>query len=340
MSSPDVPPPHDVALHPEMMQSRLMHDSAVAEARFRGMVEVAPDAIIIVDGGGRIVLVNGQAEALFGYARDEMLGQLVEMLIPDRFQSPHSEYRSSYTSSPRIRPMGANLDLFARRKDQTEVPVEISLGPVEVDNELLVMTTIRDITERKIVQHAVEAAREEAERANSAKSEFLSRMSHELRTPLNAILGFGQLLQMDPLASDQRDSVEHILRAGHHLLELINEVLDISRIEAGRLSLSSEPVSLDEVLRETQDLVRPMVPERSLQLYEQPRPPGLHVRADRQRLRQVLLNLLSNAVKYNRPGGSVTISATRLAEGRLRISVADTGPGIDEEKKAKAFHSF
>jgi protein-histidine pros-kinase len=238
------------------MQSRLMHESAVAEAKFRGMMEVAPDAMVTVNRGGIIVLVNGQAEAMFGYPRDEMLGQPVELLLPDRFRGNHSQHRTSYTESPRIRPMGANLELYARRKDGTEFPVEISLGPVEVDNELLVMTAIRDITERKQVQEAMKAAREEAEAANRAKSEFLSRMSHELRTPLNAILGFGQLLMMEPLNVDQRDGVDHILRAGHHLLELINEVLDISRIEAGRLSLSPEPVPLDELLRETQDLIR------------------------------------------------------------------------------------
>lgn len=340
MSDADVPPEHRDEWPSEMMESRLMHDSAVAEARFRGMVEVAPDAIIIVDRTGKMVLVNGQAETLFGYSRDEMLGQPVELLLPDRFLGPHSQYRFNYTSSPRIRPMGANLDLFAKRKDQTEFPVEISLGPVEVDAELLVMTTIRDITERKLVQQSIELAREEAERANSAKSEFLSRMSHELRTPLNAILGFGQLLQMDTLTAEQRESVEHILRAGNHLLELINEVLEISRIEAGRLSLSLEPISLDEVLRETEDLIRPMIRERNLRLNEESRSSGLQVQADRQRLRQVLLNLLANAAKYNRPGGSVTVAATRMPEGRLRVSVTDTGPGIAEEKRQRLFTPF
>src|SRR4051794_33379695 len=233
-----------------LSSSRLLHESAAAEARFRGLIEVAPDAIVTADANGRIVVVNGQTEALFAYQREEMLSRLVEMLLPQRYHAQHVGHRSSYTRAPRIRPMGQNIDLFARRKDGSEFPVEISLGPIEVDGELLVIATIRDITERKAIDAAIRQAQEEAEQANAAKSEFLSRMSHELRTPLNAILGFGQLMAMEDLNGEQRDSVDHILRAGAHLLELINEVLDISRIEAGRLTLSMEPVMLDELLKE------------------------------------------------------------------------------------------
>jgi protein-histidine pros-kinase len=324
------------------MQSRLMHESAVAEAKFRGMVEVAPDAMVTVDRHGVIVLVNGQAEALFGYRREEMLGQPVEMLLPDQLRAMHSTHRESYTDSPKIRPMGANLDLAARRKDGSELPVEISLGPVEVDGELLVMTAIRDITERKLAQQALQAAREEAEAANQAKSEFLSRMSHELRTPLNAILGFGQLLDMEPLNPDQRDSVDHILRAGRHLLELINEVLDISRIESGSVSLSPEPVSIAQVVQETQDLVRPLASERRVTLQDSLRgeQAGLFVLADRQRLRQVLLNLMNNAVKYNLQDGLVRVTCERIEGGSVRISVRDTGPGVELEKISRLFTPF
>ncbi|HLF76097.1 MAG TPA: ATP-binding protein [Dehalococcoidia bacterium] len=332
--------PRPIQRQPEDMQSRLMHESAVAEAKFRGMVEVAPDAIVTVDRNGVIVLVNGQAEALFGHRREEMLGKPVEILLPERFQGEHSRYRSGYTASPRIRPMGSNLDLLARRKDGTEFPVEISLGPVEVDGELMVMTAIRDITERKQAQEAIQAARDEAEQANQAKSEFLSRMSHELRTPLNAILGFGQLLGMESLTSEQRDSVDHILRAGRHLLELINEVLDISRIEAGRLTLSPEPVPLAQLIQETQDLIRPLAFERSVRIEEEPRGDEVYILADRQRLRQVLLNLLTNAVKYNKEAGAVRLTYQQVEPGRLRVSVIDTGPGIEPEQLPRLFTPF
>jgi len=277
---------------------------------------------------------------LFGYRREEMLGQPVEVLLPERFREIHVGHRADYTGTPRIRPMGANLELLGRRKDGTEFPVEISLGPVEVDGDLLVISAIRDITERKQSEALIEAARREAEEANQAKSEFLSRMSHELRTPLNAILGFSQLLSLEPLNPEQRDSVDHIVKAGKHLLELINEVLDISRIESGRLSLSPEPTAVDEVLRETLDLVRPLAMERGISLSEEPREPDLHVLADRQRLRQVLLNLLTNAVKYNRHAGSVMVSCKYSGNGNLRLAVSDTGPGIDAAKVARLFTPF
>ena len=165
-------------------------------------------------------------------------------------------------------------------------------------------------------------------------------MSHELRTPLNAILGFGQLMAMDDLNQEQRDSVEHILRAGAHLLELINEVLDISRIEAGRLSLSMEPVSLDELLKETQDLVRPLAQEHRIRIEETPRAAGQHVLADHQRLRQVLLNLLTNAVKYNRPAGLVTVICDAIGGGVMRISIRDTGDGMADEELERLFTPF
>ena len=317
-----------------------MHETAVAEARFRGMVEVSPDAIVTIDREGQIVLVNGQTETLFGYARAEMLGQPVEMLMPERLQGLHTHHRSSYVEMPRIRPMGANLELLGRRKDGSEFPIEISLGPIEVDGQLLVISTIRDVTERKRNEAALQAAREEAEAANEAKSEFLSRMSHELRTPLNAILGFSQLLQMESLSADQRDSVDHILRAGRHLLELINEVLDISSIEAGRLSLSPEPVAIEELLREAQDLVRPLAMEHSVRLEDSTPLTGLHALADRQRLRQVMLNLLTNAVKYNRRGGAVTLSASVTPAGRLLISIAETGKGIASAQMSRLFTAF
>jgi signal transduction histidine kinase len=177
--------------------------------------------------------------------------------------------------------------------------------------------------------------------ASRAKSEFLSRMSHELRTPLNAILGFAQLLEMDHLTSEQHESVDQILKAGRHLLDLINEVLDIARIEAGRLAVSIESVSVKEVIQEGLDLVAPLAVARDIKLRVEAA--GLSDRfifVDRQRLKQVLLNLLSNAVKYNRPGGSVTLSSEDAPQGRLRIKVSDTGPGISQEKMNRLFAPF
>jgi CheY-like chemotaxis protein len=184
-----------------------------------------------------------------------------------------------------------------------------------------------------------EQSRLRAERANQAKSEFLSRMSHELRTPLNAILGFGQLLEMDDMDEGQRESVDQILRAGRHLLDLINEVLDISRIESGRLLLSVEPVDVAEALGEALDLVSPLAAQRGIRIVR-PEDTGAFVQADRQRVKQILLNLLSNAVKYNRDGGSITLTSGEWSPGRFRIGVADTGPGIPLEKLTLVFNPF
>jgi signal transduction histidine kinase/CheY-like chemotaxis protein len=188
---------------------------------------------------------------------------------------------------------------------------------------------------------ALQEARDEADRASRAKSEFLSRMSHELRTPLNSTMGFAQLLQTSSLSADDQESVEHILKGGTHLLGLINEVLDLTRIESGRLALSPEPVELLDAVRAAVALVQPLASQRRITLAMEPDGiAGRHVMADRQRLQQILLNLLANAVKYNRDGGEVRLSYEAPASGRLRVLVHDTGPGISPASLSRLFNPF
>jgi PAS domain S-box-containing protein len=204
-----------------------------------------------------------------------------------------------------------------------------------------VLAYIVDVDDRHRAEEAQRAAQEAADRANRSKSEFLSRMSHELRTPLNAVLGFGQLLEIDDLSVPQRDAVDHILKGGRHLLGLINEVLDISRIEAGELSLSPEPVLASEVIQDAVDLIRPLADQRGIQVVvDGSGVCDCYVFADRQRVQQVLLNLLSNAVKYNRPRGTVAISCEQFTDTRVRISVADTGLGVPAERLGMLFTPF
>jgi protein-histidine pros-kinase len=303
------------------------------------MLDAAPDAMVGVNREGTIVMVNVQTEAVFGFGREELIGQHVDLLVPDAVKDVHPHHRESYFREPRTRPMGAGLSLAGRRADGSEFPAEISLSSIETDGEVLALAAIRDITDRRNAEEETRRAREEADRANHAKSDFLSRVSHELRTPLNSILGFGQLLEMGELDAGQRKSVKQILEAGEHLLDLIDELLDIEKIASGRMSFSLEPVHVEHVIGEVLELVGPIAERAEVRLVAPSDAPGAFVRADRQRLKQVLLNLLSNAVKFNQAGGEVWIRCDRTPRA-MRLSVTDTGAGIADELMAGLFTPF
>ncbi len=210
----------------------------------------------------------------------------------------------------------------------------------ERDEAVRLVGTSQDVTDRKQAEEALEEAKLAAEQANQAKSEFLSRMSHELRTPLNAILGFSQLLELDELNEEQRESLRHILSAARHLLALVNEVLDIAAIEADRLSLSLEPVAVADVAAEAVSLIRPLADQHGIVVTDPTSTWAEHVLGDRRRLKQILLNLLSNAVKYNHRDGRVQLACKRVPGGRLRIEVADTGLGIAPGARERLFVPF
>ncbi len=235
------------------------------------------------------------------------------------------------------------FELTVVREDGTRVPVLDRSFPIEWEGETAVCSTLVDLTRRKEVEAALMAAKAEAEQANRSKSEFLSSMSHELRTPLNAILGFAQLLEMstkEPLSERQKGHVSYIAKAGGHLLSLINDVLDLARIEIGRAAMTIEPVSLRDLSDECLALTRSMPAAAGLEVVDGTRGTPLPlVSADATRLKQVMLNLLSNAVKYNRPGGRVTLTVTAAA-GAVRLAVRDTGMGIPEERRGDLFQPF
>jgi signal transduction histidine kinase len=232
-------------------------------------------------------------------------------------------------------PSAVRRAMLERNQRAERLRAEEALRQLNAELEDRVAERTRALTEANA---ALLAARQEAERANRAKSEFLSRMSHDLRTPLNAVLGFAQVLELEPLTPAQRDAVTQILRGGRHLLNLINEILDISRIEAGRLSLSLEPTAVSEIVGEAVQLIRPLADQRGLQIELTPGDRG-YVLADQQRLSDVLFNLLSNAVKYNVEGGSIRV-AVQSDPQRTAITISDTGPGIPAGKLPLLFKPF
>jgi PAS domain S-box-containing protein len=316
-----------------------------SEARSSAVIEHALDCVITINHQGRVVEFNPAAEATFGYTRTEALGQdLNDLIVPPAFHEAHSQGIAHFLETGEGPVLNRRIEVPALRKDRTEIPVELAATAIPLSGPPLFTAYLRDITERKRAERELQAAKEAAEEANRSKSEFLSRMSHELRTPMNSILGFAQLLGRKPLPDDQRKSVDHILKAGRHLLDLINEVLDIARIEANRLQLSLEPVGVGGVLQEALSLIQPLAAQHGCRIEgADALNVGAYVLADRQRLLQVLLNLLSNAVKYNRPGGTVFLSCERVAGEageRLSLRVRDTGPGIAPEDMARLFIPF
>lgn len=303
-----------------------------------------PSGVVIADAtrpGYPILSVNPAFERLTGYAAAEALERNCNFLQgPERAQPAVDELRAALQAQREARVILRNF-----RKDGTPFWNDLLLGPVHdaqgrVTHFVGILT---DISERIRSEHELVRAREEAERANRAKSQFLSSMSHELRTPLNAIIGFAQVLEADashPLSPTQRESTALILKAGWHLLELIGETLDLSKIEMGALRLSIEDVCLQDTIRECLDFISPQAERHGIRLLDRLTDcDGVYVRGDRTRLRQALLNLLSNAVKYNRAGGRVAVACTR-AGNRVRIAVEDTGQGMTSAQQADLFSPF
>jgi|GEM_PF-589139 len=331
----------------------------VSEQRYRILVEHAPEAIVVFDAeSGRFVDANDNALRLFGMTREQMLRATPADLSPPL--QPDGQ-ASSVLGMERINEalngVTSTFDWVHRNAAGEDIPCEMRLVRLPAAEGRLVRGSITDISARKqaelelkrlndelearVLQRTLElsVAMAEAERANMAKSEFLSRMSHELRTPLNAILGFGQLLELEKLPDDQGDNVHEVLHAGRHLLELINEVLDLARIESGKFTISLEPLALQAMIEDCLALIRPQAEARGIEIDAAGNDCRWQVRADRTRLKQVLLNLLSNAIKYNSSRGR--LSVTCVAQGdHVQIRVSDTGAGLTPEQLARLFKPF
>jgi len=323
-----------------------------AERRLGELLESAPDAILEIDQEGRIVLLNRMAEQLFAYSREELIGQPVELLVPESLRPAHQRHREQYLSHPVTRPMGSGLKLEARRKDGSHFPVEISLSPAKSDSGWRVTAIIRDVTERRQMEDQLRVVQEEyiaelelrnreVEHANRLKSEFLANMSHELRSSLHTIIGFAELLAeqgVGQLNEKQRRFINHIHADSLDLLNLINDLLDLSKIESGRLELRLEAFSIHLAVDEALSSVQPRATTKALELLAKI-DIAIEVFADRLRFKQILHNLLSNAVKFTPEGGRVWVEAA--PNGRfVEISVSDTGIGIPENQHQAVFDKF
>ena len=312
--------------------------------------EAAPDPLVIVDPVGCISVVNGQTERVFGYPRADLIGKPVDMLIPNRFRDRLLGYRMEFAAGHQIRPMASVLDLYGQRSDGSEFPIEISLSPVQTHEGLVVSTTIRDVTERKRLEEVnrqafeLETQNRRIREASRLKSEFLANMSHELRTPLNSILGFGEMLYdgvVPPDSPQHQEFLGDIIKSGRHLLQLINDVLDLAKVEAGKLEFRPEAIDLESVIAEVQSIVRAISVAKNVRIDASIDPVLKQgILLDPARLKQVLYNFISNALKFTPAGGAVTVRARPDGEESLLLEVEDTGSGIAPEDLDRLFVEF
>jgi two-component system sensor histidine kinase/response regulator len=334
---------------------------AASEQRFRATIESAPAAMVMIDASGRVALVNRETEKLFGYQRDKLLGEPVEVLLPERFRPQHPGLRDGFFARPQPRRMGAGRDLFGRRKDGSEFPVEIGLNPVETDEGLFVLSTVVDITARKRLEDAqrrlnedlerrvhqrtaeLEVARDAAQVASRAKSEFLANMSHEIRTPLNAVIGLTELVLQSSLSDEQSQRLGVVMDSAEVLLSILNDILDFSKIEDGKLGLETVAFQIHDMVGDTLRPLAMRAERKGIELlcFVDPALPH-ELSGDPGRLRQVISNLVQNAIKFTERGEIVVrVEPEAIGETeRVRFSVSDTGIGIAPRQLGRLFEPF
>ncbi len=347
-----------IALKLEVLQRNLHTRSLLAQVQssaerlreteqfFRSVLELAPDGLMVVDSSGVIQLANAQCEKLFGYTRDELIGQAIEILVPPEVRTAHPRLRGAFHQSPQPRSMGAGRELSAMRKDGSLFPVEIGLSPLTAreGESAQVAVSIRDVTERKEQENALKNAKAKAEEATEMKSMFLANMSHEIRTPMNAIIGLSHLALKTQLNGKQRDYVSKIHNAGTSLLAIINDILDFSKIEAGKLDLETTDFKLDEVITSVTTLTAQKAHEKGLEFLAHSHP-GIpdYLLGDPLRLGQILTNFVNNAVKFTERGEirlDIELLERTGDKVQLKFSVRDTGIGMTREQAAKLFQPF
>jgi len=337
----------DNTIRKQVEAEQALLDQRLRDQQFytRSLIEANIDAIMTTDPQGIISDVNQQTEALTGCTREELIGRLFKNCFTDPERAKDAITRALHEGKV------TNYELTARAKDGKETVVSYNATTFYDRERKLqgVVAAARDMTELKKFEHALQennielaAAKANAEKANSAKSDFLSSMSHELRTPLNAVLGFAQLMESETPSPTpaQKLSIEQILQAGWYLLRLINEILDLSMIESGKVTISQESMCLNDIFQDCQLMMEPQASKRRIQMTFPGTENLFYVYADRTRVKQVLINLLSNAIKYNRDDGAVIVQCQMNGENRIRVSVRDTGAGLAENQLGKLFQPF
>jgi two-component system CheB/CheR fusion protein len=330
------------------------------------VVESAPNGFVMTDAEGRIIMVNTRTEKLLGYPREELIGQPVEILVPDRFRAQHGKDRRQFMGNPETRPMGAGRDLWARRKDGSEVPVEIGLSPIRTHCGMRILASVIDISQRKQAQEALVAARDSAERAKAAaelanrtKDHFLAVLSHELRTPLTPVeMGVSMLQDRPDLDPRVRETLEMIRRNVDMEARLIDDLLDVTRIARGKIELHRSTVELSTIIQRAVEVCKPDIEAHNLHFsVDMGLGPAYWLDADVSRLQQVFWNLLKNAVKFTPHGGCLGIRVRKDEAGGLKddvlrmkdggypssfvlVEVSDSGIGIDPEAQPRIFNAF
>jgi PAS domain S-box-containing protein len=330
---------HDVTNQMQAQQA-LEHK----EAQVSGMLEIAPDAIIAIGQDQKVQIFNQGATKLFGYQEIEVIGRSLDILIPGRFHQIHARHIDTFENSGvTSRRMGDRGEITGLKKDGSEFPAEASVSRLRQGNDTLYTIMLHDISERKVTEGIVQKSMEEAQYANRAKSEFLANMSHELRTPLNAILGFSEALKVGiqgPLSVNQSEYIDAVSQSGEHLLSLINDILDLSKLEAGKADVEEEDLDMDRLIDQAFLLVGERAREGEIGLGLAPEHDSIHLRGDKRMVLQIMLNLLSNAVKFTLPGGAVTVNVAVTGEENVELSIMDTGIGMTPIDIPRALSTF
>lgn len=326
------------------VETSLRYKAEEKQTTLAGILGIIPDAVISVNAGGRICLINRFGEKLLGYDPDELLDRPLEILIPDRFRSRHRGYVDQFSQAGRSMLMGTErAPIYALRRDGSEFPVEASVHRIDMDQGHLFIAVLRDISERVQYSKEIRDAREQAILANRAKSDFLANMSHELRTPLNAIIGFSEIIERRIFGNDTDRYTAYasdIRQSGDHLLAIINDILDLSKIEAGRLHLTEEAVYLPQVIAACLHLVSERAGRANVRLVTDVPAALPPLWADAIKVKQILINLLTNAVKFTPAGGTIVVGAHIVSDGRIAMSITDTGIGMRPEDIPAAMAPF